>query len=149
MPRAPAATAAPARPAATATESLVGGPDDEACVRPLTYLKTAADDRVGRREAYNAAIAGLAMNAHCPEPRRSVNEGYLLAMRAPAEFALHLGDWNADLNRSDNLLDACAVSPAFRGTTVAGDCAIQRKFNDLVRKRILQLGGGRRPAPAR
>jgi hypothetical protein len=114
----------------------------------LTYLKTAADDRLTRREIYNAANAGLAMNAHCGEPRRSVNEAYLLAMRAPAEFTLHVGDWNADLTRSDALLDACAALPEFRATTVAGDCATQRKFNELVRRRILQLGGRRQtPVP--
>jgi hypothetical protein len=116
----------------------VGGPADESCVRAVEYLRTAASDRVSRLEAYNAAVAGLAANADCPEPRRSVNEGYLRAMRAPAEFSLHLGDWNADLNRSDALLQACAASRDFRGTTVASDCATQRKFNDLVRRRIRQ-----------
>lgn len=113
----------------------------------MTYLKTAADDRIPRRAAYNAALAGLAMNAHCREPRRSVNEAYLLAMRAPAEFTLHAGDWNSDLTRSDALLDACAANPEFRGTTVGSDCATQRKFNELVRRRIQQIGT-RRPSPA-
>ena len=138
----------PPRPARTSEAGpLVGGPEGDACLQTLTYLKTAADDRLTRREIYNAALAGLAMNAHCAEPRRSVNEAYLLAMRAPAEFSLHIGDWNADLSRSDTLLDACAASPEFRATTVAADCATQRKFNDLVRRRILQISG-RRPSPA-
>jgi hypothetical protein len=146
-PAPPSATPRP-RPAETPNPGpLVGGPDDDACLRTLTYLKTAADDRLTRREIYNAALAGLAMNAHCSEPRRSVNEAYLLAMRAPAEFSLHIGDWSADLSRSDALLDACAALPEFRATTVAGDCATQRKFNDLVRRRILQIIG-RRPTSA-
>jgi hypothetical protein len=138
------------RPAPAGTGSavtLVGGPDDAACLRTLSYVKTAADDRIGRRAAYNAAAAGLAMNAHCGEPRRSVNEGYLLAMRAPAEFALRVGDWNADLTRSDVLLEACALAREFRGTTVASDCTTQRKFNDLTRRRIAQLSS-RRATPA-
>ena len=149
-PRPPTATPQPPRQTPTAAGGpLVGGPDDDACLRTLSYLKTAADDRLTRREIYNAANAGMAMNAHCGEPRRSVNEAYLLAMRAPAEFTLHTGDWNADLTRSDQLLDACAALPEFRATTVAGDCATQRKFNDLVRRRILQLGGRRAPSATR
>jgi hypothetical protein len=149
-PRPPAATPEPPRSTPGAHGGpLVGGPDDDACLRTLSYLKTAADDRLTRREIYNAANAGMAMNAHCGEPRRSVNEAYLLAMRAPAEFTLHIGDWNADLTRSDTLLDACAALPEFRETTVAGDCATQRKFNDLVRRRILQLGGRRATAAPR
>jgi hypothetical protein len=119
---------------------LVGGPDKEACARAVGYLRTAADDRVSRLEAYNAAVAGLSTNAECPEPRRTVNEAYLRAMRAPAEFALRIGDWNADLSRSDALLDRCAANPAFRATAVARDCATQRRFNSLVRKRIAQSG---------
>jgi len=87
------------------------------------------------------------MNTHCSEPRRSVNEAYLLAMRAPAEFSLHIGDWSGDLARSDTLLDACAALQEFRATTVAGDCTTQRKFNELVRRRILQLSA-RRPSSA-
>lgn len=148
-PRPPSATPAPRVTATPGAGPLVGGPDDDACLRTLTYLKTAADDRISRREAYNAAVAGLAMNTHCREPRRSVNEAYLLAMRAPAEFALHLGDWNADLNRSDALLDACAGAPEFRTTTVGADCATQRKFNDLVRRRIQQVSGRRASSNSR
>jgi hypothetical protein len=125
-----------------------GGADDPECLRSMDYLKTAADDRIGRLEAYNATVAGLAMNAHCREPRRSVNEGYLLAMRAPAEFALRVGDWNADLTRSDALLDACAASTEFRGTTVARDCATQRAYNGIARRRILQAISRRPPTPA-
>jgi len=109
-------------------------------VRAVQYLQTASSDRITRLAAYNAAVAGLAANADCPEPRRSVNEGYLRAMRAPAEFALHFGDWNADLTRSNALLDACAAAPEFRGTAVARDCATQRKFNDAVRRKIEQSG---------
>jgi hypothetical protein len=138
-PRPPSATPRPSPAQTPNAGPLVGGPEGDACLRTLTYLRTAADDRLTRREIYNAAIAGLAMNAHCGEPRRSVNEAYLLAMRAPAEFSLHIGDWNADLSRSDMLLDACSALPEFRETTVAGDCATQRKFNDLVRRRILQI----------
>jgi hypothetical protein len=122
----------------TAVPRLVGGADEEACVRAVGYLRTASDDRISRLEAYNAAVAGLATNSDCPEPRRSVNEGYLRAMRAPAEFALGFGNWSADLDRSDALLQACAASAEFRGTAVARDCATQRKYNDLVRRRISQ-----------
>jgi hypothetical protein len=146
-PRTPAATPRATGTATASAGPLVGGPDDDACLRTLTYLKTAADERLSRREIYNAAEAGLAMNAHCSEPRRGVNEAYLLAMRAPAAFALRTGDWNADLNRSDALLELCIANPDFRATTVAGDCATQRKFNDLVRRRILQLLA-RRPSQA-
>jgi hypothetical protein len=147
---APSPTPQPPRSTPSANPGpLVGGPDDDACLRTLSYLKTAADDRLTRREIYNAANAGLAMNAHCGEPRRSVNEAYLLAMRAPAAFSLHVGDWNADLTRSDALLDACSALPEFRATTVAGDCATQRKFNDLVRRRIIQLGGRRATSASR
>lgn len=135
--REPASAAARPRAVATAAVDFVGGPDVEACARAVGYLHTAANDRVSRLEAYNAAVAGLAANADCPEPRRSVNEAYLRAMRAPAEFALGIGDWNADLTRSDALLEACAANAAFRGTAVARDCATQRKFNSLARKRIL------------
>jgi hypothetical protein len=117
---------------------LIGGAADEACVRAVGYLRTAANDRVSRLEAYNAAVAGLASNAECPQPRRNVNEAYLRAMRAPAEFALRIGNWSADLDRSDALLAACAASPDFRGTAVARDCATQRTFNDVVRQRIVQ-----------
>jgi hypothetical protein len=119
---------------------LVGGPDKEACARAVGYLRTAADDRVSHLEAYNAAVAGLSTNRECPEPRRGVNEAYLRAMRAAAEFALQIGDWNADLTRSDVLLDACAANREFRATAVGRDCATQRRFNGLVRKRILQSG---------
>ncbi|MDB5072936.1 MAG: hypothetical protein JWM87_4047 [Candidatus Eremiobacteraeota bacterium] len=139
---APAATRKPAavrpHPVQTAIVDLVGGRDEEACVRAVRFLRTAADDRVSRLDAYNAAVSGLAANRDCPEPRRSVNEAYLRAMRAPAEFALHIGDWNADLSRSDALLDACAGTREFHATAVARDCAKQRRFNDIVRKRIVQ-----------
>jgi hypothetical protein len=117
---------------------LVGGPDDEACVRAVGYLKTAANDQISRLDAYNAAVAGLATNADCAQPRRDVNEAYLRAMRAPAEFALRIGNWKTDLDRSDALLQACAASSEFRATAVARDCATQRRFNDVIRRRILQ-----------
>ncbi len=107
-------------------------------MRAVGYLQTAANDRIARLDAYNASVSGLASNADCPEPRHSVNEGYLLAMRAPAEFGLGFGNWKADLDRSDALLTACATAAQFRGTTVARDCATQRKFNEVVRRRIVQ-----------
>jgi hypothetical protein len=119
---------------------VVGGQAGDACKRAVGYLKTAADDRVSRLDAYNAAVAGLAANGECPQPRRDVNEAYLRAMRAAAEYSLRIGNWNADLNRSDALLEACAASSAFRGTAVARDCATQRSFNETVRRRIVQSG---------
>jgi len=81
-----------------------------------------------------AAVAGLTMNAHCGEPRRSVNAAYLLAMRAPAEFALRLGDWSGDLTRSNELLDACA--------------AAARVSRHPRRQRLRDAAPAQRPRPA-
>lgn len=135
---------AAAVPAADATpiETQVGGAANDACLRALTYITTTADDRLSRLAVYNAARAGLAVNVHCREPRRTVNEGYLLAMLAPAEYSLGRGDWKRDLDRSDQMLDACAHTSEFAGTEIASDCAKQRRYNDAIR-RIILSGAGR------
>ncbi len=142
----PAATAAPrvtARAASTPSPQYVGGRPNDACLRALTYITTAANERITRTAVYNAARAGLQENEHCPEPRRSVNEGYLLAMLAPAEFTLARGDWRVDLDRSNMLLEQCVRERDFAGTEIADDCAKQRSYNDTVRS-IIERQSARR-----
>ena len=123
------------RPIGTAeSEPAVARNDDEACRRALIYETTAASNWVSHQVAYEAAVSGLSVNAHCSEPRRTVNQAYLLAMRAPAEYALHAGDWKSDLALSDTLLDACAAQNSYRGTDVAADCLTQKRYNESFRE---------------
>jgi hypothetical protein len=108
---------------------------DEACHRALIYERTAAATWVTPRTAYNAAMAGLAMNNHCSAPRRDVNEAYLLAARAPAESGLGIGDWRRDLLRSDALLAQCVARPQYR-RGIGSDCASQLRYNERFRRAL-------------
>ncbi len=72
-----------------------------------------------------------------------MNEAYLLAMLAPAEFTLNRGDWRRDLDRSNALLEQCVRTPGFSGSEIADDCAKQRSYNDTVRS-IIERQSARR-----
>ena len=133
-----AATAPPARRpephvAAARSERAMPPPpaSDEGCRRAIIYERTAAA-AASRQAAYNAAVSGLAMNAHCGEPQRTLDEAYLLAQRASAGSALRVGDWKADLRRSDELLARCIESPARYGTT-RDRCQTRLKKNEQLR----------------
>jgi hypothetical protein len=125
----------PSRPAARAVRKIALAPpaaNDEGCRRAVIYERTAAAGATTRQAAYNAAMSGFAMNAHCGEPQHSLNEAYLLAQRASAEAALHVGDWKADLSRSDRLLARCTKRPEYRGTASAG-CLTRLRKNERIR----------------
>jgi hypothetical protein len=84
---------------------------DESCRRAAIYERTAANASLSRQAAYNASVSGIAVNAHCSEPERSLIEAYLLAQRASAESALKIGDWKSDLVRSNRVLAQCIRHP--------------------------------------
>jgi hypothetical protein len=155
----PAATPVPSRPPAPRpTRSPVavttppssfppvpaGGRENEACRQALIFERTAATDWVARQAAYSAANSGLAVNEHCNQPWHDVNEAYLLAMRAPAAYALNVGNWRDDLDRSDGLLARCAERIEAGRTWVAQDCRTQSRFNRTVRSEIERQIAARR-----
>jgi hypothetical protein len=132
---APAAKPRPSpRPRVSATPKAVAQVD-EGCRRAIIYERTAARSAVSKRAAYNAVMSGFAMNAHCGEPQHSLNEAYLLAQRAAAESALNVGDWRADLGRSDELLARCTMRPEYRQT--ASGCRARLKKNQSIRQTII------------
>jgi hypothetical protein len=61
-----------------------------------------------------------------------VNEAYLLSMRAPAAHDLHLGDWQRDMTRANQLLTECTRTPGLRGAKPGNDCAMQLRDNAAV-----------------
>lgn len=122
--------------AATAQSS---GPN-AACNQALAYEKTAANDSSTRQAAYDAAAAGLAANLRCNDPQmRLVNEAYLLSMRAAAEHELKVGNWQRDMTRANMLLTQCTNWPGLRGKKPGIDCDTQRRYNELITKKITTM----------
>ncbi|GAC1659216.1 MAG: hypothetical protein NVS4B13_03440 [Candidatus Elarobacter sp.] len=109
---------------------------DEGCRRAIIFERTAARGSISREAAYNAAMSGFAMNAHCAEPQHSLIEAYLLAQRASAEAALHLGDWKADLEQSDRLLARCVGRPEYRAAR--DGCRKRLRKNEQIRRTLLR-----------
>ena len=113
----PRRVSAAKRPAPAAPASPLA---DESCRRATIYERTAANASLSRQAAYNAVRSGIAVNAHCPEPARSLIGAYLLAQRASAESGLKIGDWQSDLSQSDRVLAACVKHPERYGTASTG-----------------------------
>lgn len=111
------AAAAKPHPAPRMAGTIVS---DESCRRAAIFERTAAQPSVSREAAYNASVSGIAVNAHCAEPERSVIGAYLLAQRASAEIALKNGDWKSDLAQSDRVLSQCVRHPERYGPLSRG-----------------------------
>ena len=120
-----------------------------ACSRALTQQQRAARTTVSPIGAYDASIAGLAENARCDDAAKHVvNEAYLRSTLAAAEHELNLGDWLTDLKRADDLLTRCETMPALRGTSVATDCAAQRRFNESAAAQWSPISAPASPVPS-
>lgn len=104
----------------------------ESCRRAAIFERTAAQPSVSREAAYNASVSGIAVNAHCPEPERSLIGAYLLAQRASAEIALKNGDWKSDLSRSDRVLNDCVRHPQRYGP-IGRSCRVRLTKNAKIR----------------
>ena len=105
---------------------------EESCRRAAIFERTAAKPSVSREAAYNASVSGIAVNAHCPEPERSLIGAYLLAQRASAEIALNNGDWKSDLSRSDRVLNDCVRHPQRYGP-IGRSCRVRLTKNAKIR----------------
>gem|GEM_PF-3089117 len=114
------ATPAPRPRHLVAAATIPARASDESCSRAAIYERTAANPRLSRQAAYNASMSGMAVNAHCSEPERSLIGAYLLAQRAAAESALSIGDWKSDLARSDRVLGDCVRHPEHYGALSNG-----------------------------
>lgn len=118
-----------------------------ACYQALAYEKTAANDSSTRQAAYDAAVAGLAANQRCNDAQmKLVNEAYLLSMRAAAEHELKVGNWHRDMTRADMLLTQCANWPGLKNTKAGTDCDTQRRYNDIIAKKLTPPPPTPRPA---
>ncbi|MDB5070389.1 MAG: hypothetical protein JWM87_1500 [Candidatus Eremiobacteraeota bacterium] len=136
---APRAAAAPkprpnvaAKPAAPRHLVAAAVVSEESCRRAAIFERTAAKPSVSREAAYNASVSGIAVNAHCPEPERSLIGAYLLAQRASAEIALKNGDWKSDLSRSDRVLNDCVRRPQHYGP-IGRSCRVRLTKNAKIR----------------
>ena len=122
-----------------------------ACSQALAYEKTAANDSSTHQAAYDAAVAGLATNQRCNDAQmKLVNEAYLLSMRAAAEHELKVGNWQRDITRANMLLTQCANWPGLKNTRAGTDCDTQRRYNDIIAKKLATPPAPRpgTPAPA-
>lgn len=128
-PRPGVAAKPPARPRRLVAAAVVS---EESCRRAAIFERTAANASVSREAAYNASVSGIAVNAHCPEPERSLIGAYLLAQRASAEIALKNGDWKSDLSRSDRVLSDCVRRPQHYGP-VGRSCRVRLTKNAKIR----------------
>lgn len=118
----------------------------DACAQALAYEKTASSDTLPAQGRYDATVTGLAANQRCADAQmKLVNEAYLLSMRAPAEHDLKIGDWQRDYARANALLSQCAAYPGLKGSVAGKDCADQRRYNELIAKK---LAAKPTPAPA-
>lgn len=118
-----------------------------ACSQALAYEKTAANDSSTRQAAYDAAVAGLAANQRCNDAQmKLVNEAYLLSMRATAEHELKVGNWQRDMTRANMLLTQCTNWPGLKNTRAGTDCDTQRRYNDIIAKKLTTPPPTPRPA---
>jgi hypothetical protein len=143
VPRVPA-TAAPRAAAPKARSRVAAKPaaprhlvaaavvSEESCRRAAIFERTAASSSASREAAYNASVSGIAVNAHCREPERSLIGAYLLAQRASAEIALKNGDWKSDLSRSDRVLSDCVRRPQHYGP-IGRSCRARLTKNAKIR----------------
>ena len=116
----------------------------DACTQALAFEKTASSDGASAQARYDASVLGLAANQRCSDAQmKLVNEAYLLSMRAPAEHDLKIGDWRRDYARANMLLTQCSGWPGLKGTVAGKDCADQRRYNELIAKKLTTP-----PAPA-
>ncbi|HTD38918.1 MAG TPA: hypothetical protein VK669_15510 [Candidatus Limnocylindrales bacterium] len=135
-----------------ASVASVGAPaqaqqPNPACSQALAYEKTAANDSSTRQAAYDAAAAGLAVNQRCNDAQmKLVNEAYLLSMRAAAEQELKVGNWQRDMTRANMLLTQCANWPGLKNTRAGTDCDTQRRYNDIMAKKLATPPSTPRPA---
>jgi hypothetical protein len=112
-------------------------PIPRACQQALAYERTAASDTVSAQASYDAAIAGLEANKRCnDEPMRLTREAYLLSMRAAAEHALKIPNWQRDLTRANMLLANCSNRPDV-SRAVRDDCRTQARYNEEWEKRTV------------
>ena len=140
-----------------ASVASVGAPaqaqqSNAACFQALAYERTAANDSSTRQAAYDAAVAGLATNQRCTDAQmKLVNEAYLLSMRAAAEHELKVGNWQRDMTRANMLLTQCANWPGLKNTRAGTDCDTQRRYNDIIAKKLVTpspMPRAATPAPA-
>jgi hypothetical protein len=121
-----------------------------ACQQALAYEQIAARDpsaqaatdaAVARREAqasYDAAVAGLEANKRCKDaPMSLTREAYLLSMRAAAEHALNVGNWQRDLTRANMLLEQCTGTNREIPRSVGDNCRTQLRLNDAFRRKVI------------
>jgi multidrug efflux pump subunit AcrA (membrane-fusion protein) len=125
----PRVAAKPAAPPHLVAAAVVSA---ESCRRAAIFERTAASSSASREAAYNASVSGIAVNAHCPEPERSLIGAYLLAQRASAEIALKNGDWKSDLSRSDRVLSDCVRRPQHYGP-IGRSCRARLTKNAKIR----------------
>ena len=120
---------------------------NSACDQALAYEKTAANDSSTRQAAYDAAVAGLAINQRCNDAEmKLVNEAYLLSMRATAEHELKVGNWQRDMTRANMLLTQCTNWPGLKNKKPGIDCDTQRRYNDIIAKKLATPPPTARPA---
>jgi energy-coupling factor transporter ATP-binding protein EcfA2 len=121
----------------TASLTRSGATVNDACQRALTYTRISGNDATSSQAAYDAAMAGLNTNAQCSDPQaKLVNEAYLLSMRAPAERALRIGNWQGDLTRANALLAECASRPGLKDTAAGKDCQAQLFANGVPKQQV-------------
>jgi tetratricopeptide (TPR) repeat protein/energy-coupling factor transporter ATP-binding protein EcfA2 len=145
----PRQSTAPRRQASGAARQSNGDSvNSPACTSALDQQQRAARATITAIASYDASVAGLADNAKCDDPvKRVVNEAYLRSTLAAAEHELNVRDWRAELNRADALLTRCETLAGLRGTSVAADCAAQRKFNEGAAAQWTPLSASPPPSP--